>query len=79
MTWTQLKKRIENMLAESVRDRVDFGSTSYRKSHDQEGRGWILIDGREIINMCSITYEMELYYNRRITNEEYKIIEKKTS
>ncbi|MFH2045414.1 MAG: PcfJ domain-containing protein [Pseudomonadota bacterium] len=77
MKWSQLKKRIEGIIAESVRGRVELGSTSYRKSHDQEGRGWILIDKHEIINMCSITYEMELYQKSRTTNEEYSTIEKK--
>jgi hypothetical protein len=49
MKWSQLRKRIEDLLADSVRKRVQIGSTAYVKSGD--GRGWISIDGQEILVM----------------------------
>jgi hypothetical protein len=52
MRWTKLKQRIEERLADSVRDRVVFHMTSYRHAHDGEGRAWITIDGKEVANMC---------------------------
>ncbi|MDH3974563.1 MAG: PcfJ domain-containing protein, partial [Deltaproteobacteria bacterium] len=60
MRWSQLKKRIE------------IGATSYRKSHDQVGRGWIAIDKCQIINMCTITYEIELFQRRQRENLSYQ-------
>ncbi len=61
MKWNQIKKRIEAMMAGSVLERITFGITSYRKCHDQTGRGWIAIDGREILNMPSMDFEIEVY------------------
>ncbi|MGE5293954.1 MAG: PcfJ domain-containing protein [Solirubrobacterales bacterium] len=49
MKWSQLRKRIEDLLADSVRERVQIGSTAYGRSSD--GRGWISIDGHEILVM----------------------------
>ena len=61
MQWSQLKKRIEAHFAESVKDRIKIGSTSYRHAGDEEGRGWIEIDGQEVINMCSQKFNIEYY------------------
>ncbi len=49
MQWSQLRKRIKDLLADSVRERVQIGSTAHGKS--SEGRGWISIDGHEILLM----------------------------
>jgi hypothetical protein len=51
MQWSQLRKRVEGMFAESVQGRVELRSTGYRHVHDGEGRYWISIDGEEIVNM----------------------------
>lgn len=50
MKWSQLKMRIEDLFADSVRKRVQIGSTTYGKPREQ-GRGWICIDGHEILMM----------------------------
>jgi PcfJ-like protein len=63
MKWSQLKKRIEDCLADSVKKRVTFGSVSYRKAHDQEGRGWIAIDGKQILDMATYSFYMEFNGN----------------
>lgn len=65
MKWNQINKRIETMQADSVRGRIIFGITSYRRSHDQIGRGWIALDGKEILNMSSIDFEHEVYLRGR--------------
>lgn len=73
MNWSQLKKRITERLAESVRDRIDFGITNYRKSHDQMGRGWITIDKNEIIDMPTVIYYLEcshIYHTQRLNHHE---------
>lgn len=72
MKWSQLKKRIESCLAESVRDRITFGSTTYRKAHDELGRGWIAIDKQEILNMASITFDFEVYSRDRAARENHE-------
>jgi hypothetical protein len=48
MNWSQLKKRIENTFADSVRGRVEIWLTHYRRAHDQEGEAWITIDKKRI-------------------------------
>ncbi len=59
MKWSQLKKRIEDTFADSVRGRVEVWNTRYRKSHDQEGEAWITIDKKRVHSMGTITYWME--------------------
>jgi hypothetical protein len=76
MKWNQIKKRIETMLAASVRERLTFGVTSYRKCHDQLGRGWITIDGQEILNMPSLDFDIEVYRRRRAGPAPYEEAEK---
>lgn len=75
MKWNQIKKRIEAMLAESVRRKVAFGLTSYRKCHDQLGRGWITIDGREILNMPSLDFDIETYHRSRENQTTFEVAE----
>jgi hypothetical protein len=50
--WSKVRKRVNDLLSPAVTKRVVFGYTTYGASHDHEGgRGWIAIDGQEIINM----------------------------
>ncbi len=58
LQWSQLKKRIESLFADSVKGRVELRTTSYHKAPDQMGRAWITIDGQEAINMCTFAYEV---------------------
>ena len=64
------------MVADSVRERITFGQTSYRKSHDQMGRGWIAIDGKEILNMPSLDFEIEVYHRSRAAQIPYEEAQK---
>lgn len=50
MKWSQLRKRVKDTMADSVRDRIDLGATTYRPSREV-GRAWIAIDGCEIASM----------------------------
>jgi hypothetical protein len=72
MKWNQIKKRIETMLVDPVRERLAFGVTSYRKCHDQMGRGWITIDGKEILNMPSLDFDIEVYHRGRVGQVSYE-------
>jgi hypothetical protein len=51
MRWSQLRKQVEELLADSVKGRVELHSTGYHKFHDKDGRYWITVDGQEIANM----------------------------
>jgi hypothetical protein len=51
MQWSKLKKQTEALFAPSMKGRVELRSTSYRKSHDEEGRGYVTIDGEDVWNM----------------------------
>ena len=52
MQWSQLKKRIQGRLVESVRHRIDFGITRYANSYTMS-RAWIRIDKIEILKGTS--------------------------
>ena len=59
MMWSQLKKRTEENFAISLQGRLEIFNTRYRKSHDQEGEGWITFDEKKIYNFASISYLIE--------------------
>ena len=54
MQWSKLRSGVESCFADSVRGRARLFSTRYRTTHDQDGRAWITLDGREIVNMPHI-------------------------
>jgi hypothetical protein len=70
MKWSQLKKRIEDNFADSVRGRVEIWNTRYRKSHDQEGEAWVTIDKQRVSSMGTYTYFAELYRETKRLREE---------
>lgn len=51
--WSKTKKRLENLLCDSLKDRVDFHCSNYR-IHDGMGRTYITVDGDETYNMCTL-------------------------
>lgn len=59
--WSKLRKRLENLICESLRDRVKFTVTNYRKAHDQLGRAFISVDKNEVFNMCTLTSNNALF------------------
>ena len=59
--WSELRKRLENLICESLRDRVKFTVTNYRKAHDQLGRAFISVDKNEVFNMCTLTSNNALF------------------
>lgn len=76
MKWNQIKKRIEEKCSDSVKGRISFGVTSYRKCHDQLGRGWITIDGKEILSMPSLDFDIEVYHRGREGQIPYDEVER---
>ena len=50
-TWSKMRTKLENeYLADSLKGRIRYFVTTYRDSHDREGRAAILLDGKEIIS-----------------------------
>lgn len=50
-TWNGIRKKLESdYLAECLRGRIRYFATTYRESHDQEGRAAVLLDGKEVIS-----------------------------
>lgn len=54
MMWSKLKKRVEENLAKSIYKKVEFFTTAYRKPNSTTGRGWITIEGQEIVNFSTM-------------------------
>jgi hypothetical protein len=54
MQWSKLKQLVEDRFAEALRGRVSIFVTRYRRSHDEQGRWAILVDGREVVGMGDI-------------------------
>ena len=50
--WAEIRKLLEqDLLCASLRGRVRYFTTRYRKAHDSTGRVCILVDEKEIISM----------------------------
>ena len=50
--WAEVRKTLEkDLLCDSLKGRVRYFATRYRKAHDQAGRACVLVDKKEIINM----------------------------
>lgn len=48
--WTKRRQRAEALICDSLNGRVQFHHTAYNRAHDRTGRGWITIDGTEVLN-----------------------------
>ncbi|MGE7185872.1 SF0329 family protein [Peribacillus sp. NPDC006672] len=59
--WSKVKKKLDSFICDSLKNRVQFTVTNYRKAHDQLGRAFITVDKKEILNMCTITSDIEMY------------------
>jgi hypothetical protein len=53
MRWSQLKSRIESFLAPSLAERVALHQARYRQTHEEVGRIWVTIDGREVADFAT--------------------------
>ena len=61
MRWSGIVKRYETFLAPSLVGRVELRATHYRGAHDDEGRGWITVDGRQVVSFESLPYLIRRY------------------
>ncbi len=59
--WSKVKKKLEGLICDSLKNRVQFTVTNYRKAHDRLGRAFITFDKKEVLNMCIITSDIAIY------------------
>jgi hypothetical protein len=52
MPWSRLKQQVESRFADTLRGRLELHTAHYRHAHDADGRLWLTIDGRELVNLC---------------------------
>ena len=70
-TWSGTRKKLEtDYLCPALRGRVRYFATTYRESHDQEGRAAILVDGEEILKSNYFTYSRVLWERARDYRDE---------
>lgn len=56
-TWSGTRKKLEeDYLCPALRGRVRYFATTYRESHDREGRAAILVDGVEVLKSSYYEY-----------------------
>ncbi len=70
MQWSQLKKRIEETFADSVKGRLEVWSTRYRHAVHQYGESWITIDKKKIATMGTLRFEVAFWKTARRLREE---------
>lgn len=58
--WSKIKKQLESLICDSLKDRVEFFCSNYRM-HDGIGRAYITVDGNEVYNMCTLKRD---YYHQ---------------
>ena len=56
MSWSKLKAKVEDRFATSLRKRVAIHMTSYHEAGWLEGRGWLLIDKKEVPLAATLPY-----------------------
>lgn len=70
LSWSAMRKVFEQEnICDSLKGQIQYFTTRYRKSHDQEGRVAIRLDGNEIFKSCFYDWE-----NKRIQVRENIII-----
>ena len=55
MRWSQLKRRVEQNLAPSLRARVELFQTVYRRAPDDFGEVWLVVDGKRWFSWREMT------------------------
>jgi len=61
MRWSKQKSMLEGRICDSLKGRVEFFSTRYRGTHDQEGRSWIVLDKKIVFDMCTLKWKVGYY------------------
>ncbi len=54
MQWSQLKQRVEAQFTPKLQGRVKVWATRYRGTGEEDGRGWLTLDGAQIYSMADL-------------------------
>ena len=63
--WSKTKKKLESLICESLKDRVEYFCSNYRM-HDGIGRAYITVDKQEVFNMCTLKRN---YYQKPVEGQ----------
>ena len=65
-SWSYMRKQLEQEnICESLKGRIQYFVTRYKKAHDQEGRVAVRLDGKEVLKSCFYDWE-----NKRVQVRE---------
>ncbi|WP_256761811.1 hypothetical protein [Cohnella sp. WQ 127256] len=89
MSWSKLKQNLESFLSPALYGRVEYRATGYRYLPDKAGLCYIMVDKKNVLNMCDVTtlirwYQTELeikndsIFHIPIHNEEIEAVRKDT-
>jgi hypothetical protein len=67
MQWSKLRSRLLSLVAPSVRKRIDFHLTNYRKLSENANEFWITIDKKRIFSASYSNANIERYIVSRTT------------
>lgn len=67
-SWNSLKKQLEDLLCDALKERISYFYTTYRKAHDHGGRASINLDKKELLT-CEWTVLEDQSYDIR---DQYK-------
>ena len=60
LSWSAMRKILEQEnICDSLKGRIQYFATRYRKSHDELGRVAIRLDGNEIFKSCYYDYDIK--------------------
>lgn len=81
ISWSAMRKKLETeIICDSLKGRITYFATRYRKSHDEMGRVAVLLDGKEVLKSSWFEWAKkshEIYEATRgphikgLTREEY--------
>ena len=70
--WGKVRKTLEqDLMCASLKGRVRYFATRYRKAHDEYGRVCVLVDNKEVLNMPFII--LHRAYDEVYKRKEYEI------
>lgn len=74
--WSKTQKQLNDFLCIALKDRVRYFVTQYRKSHDQQGRACIIVDDREVLDMCTLKYNIVIWNKETLLKQHPEMSEK---
>jgi len=70
VSWSAMRKKLETEnICDSLKGRITYFATRYRKSHDELGRVAIRLDGNEVFKSCYYDYDIKRHESWDEINE----------